>query len=228
MPYIDNNQTALSIINTVLLRLGVSTVSSLSQNKQSIMAVGLLNDVIDDIGDFGTGKWPQLYTEDQEALVSGEAEYKLNYDLKTLEEVAVSGQVQAMLPVTVEEIRRLNRTNSLGTPRFYAGVSVSGLAMYIRVHPRPNINSDLLVAYYTKPVLVRASSGDNGTVLPFPATLITQGLYAAMLLEQGGGSPTNESLAAATLYNKMKNETYNRYTSDTGTDIQFVPYNGRS
>lgn len=227
MPYVDNNQTALTIINKVLLRLGVSEVSTLSQNKQSIMAVGLLNDVLDDIGDHGTGHWPQLYLEDRVVLVSGQVQYKLNFDIKTLEEVAVSGQVQAMVPVTKEEIRRLNRTNSLGTPRFYAGISVSGLAMSIRVHPRPSISSDLLVSYYTKPIIIRASAGNNNTVLPFPSTLITQGLYAAMLLEQAGGSPTNDSLAAATLFTKMKTETFNRYTSDVGTDIQFTPYGGR-
>ena len=225
MTYQDTNQTVLTIINKVLTRLGVSEVSDLAQNKMTITAVGLFNDVIDDIADFGTGHWPHLYTETSVTLVSGQSDYKLNFNLKTLEEIVVSGQVQCMDVETKENIRRLNRANSgPGVPRQYAVISVSGLAPTIRVSPRPgNITTNFNIAYYTKPTIVRVTAADELLVFPFPSVLIAQGLYAAMLLDESGGINTTESVAATALYTKMKTEMFNRYTNDTGTDVYMVP-----
>lgn len=224
MPYIDTNQTVLTIINKVFNRLGLSDVTDLAQNKLAITAVGLLNDVIEEIGAYGKGDWPQLYVETTVAMVSGQSDYKLNFDLKTLAEVAVSGHAQALYYETLENIRRLRRTNGLGMPRFYAITHVSGLAPTIRVHPRPNTtNTHFNVAYYSKPVIIRTTAADESIVPPFPSILVTQGLYAAMLLEESGSQPTQESLAATTLFNNMKREYYNQYNNDTGNDVYFVP-----
>lgn len=224
MTYIDTHQTVLTIINKILVRLGVSEVSDLAQNKQTVMAVGLFNDVLDDIADYGHGHWPQLYTETSLAIVSGQSDYKLNFNLKTLEEIVVSGQIQSMDVETKENIRRLSRTNSTGTPRQFAVISVSGLAPTIRVSPTPgNIHTNFVISYYSKPTIVRTTAADETLVFPFPATLIAQGLYAAMLLDESGGTPTNESIAATALYTKMKTEMFNRYTFDTGSDVYFVP-----
>ena len=222
MAYIDTNRPVLEIINVCMKRLGLDAVSTIDQNSLSIVAVDLLNDVVTDMCDYF--QWPQLYAETSVVAVSSVVEYKINVDAKSISEVSVSGQVSPLELVTIEDIRRLNRITSSGIPRQFAIIKVSGDASYMRVHPTPVTPlSSFEVAYYTKPRLVRASAGDGSLVFNLPARVLIQGLYAQMLLEESGGRPTPEVAAASQLYAKMKQDSLNRFTFDTGSDVYIVP-----
>lgn len=227
MPYTDNNETVLEIINKVLTRLGLSTVSALDADKFTITLCGLLNDVIDDIATFGNARWPQYYVETSALVTAYSTETKLNdLEIDILEEVAVSGQISPLKLITLEELRRLRRTNAVGVPRFFCIKSVSGLAYTIGFHPKPSVDSTLQLALYTKPPKIHSELSDETTSFGYPSAMITQGLYAHALLEEAGGQATQESQMAMAEYNKMKTETYNRFVGDTGTDTYFVPTAG--
>jgi len=219
------NRTALDTINIVLKRLGINAVSNLDDNNIATVATELLNDVLDDLSDHGD--WPQLYTEVTAVSISSVGEYKLDYNIKSVMEIAWNGQVSPLQVVSTEDIRRLQRVGSTGTPRHMAVVKVSaGKAPYVRVHPVPTSADSFNVAYYARPLTIRATAGDNTTSIPFPSRAVVQGLYANMLLEENGGSQTQDVIAAYRLYSTIKEESYNRFTSDTGTDVQFVPTGG--
>lgn len=214
-------RNALDIINIVLSRLGVNEVTSLGETKLSSIATEMLNDVLDDLTNYSN--WPQLYAETSVVTLASVAEYKINVNAQNIVEVFVSGQISPLRLVDMSEMRRLQRIGNYGIPRHFAIAKVSALAPYIRVHPIPRTPSSLDVAYYTKIQTIRASSGDNTYLVPFPSRTVVQGLYAAMLLEENGNQQTTEVVAANQLYERFKRENLASFVYDTGNETQFVP-----
>lgn len=215
-------KTALEIVNIVLERLGVNAVESLGETKLSTMATEQLNDILDDISAYG--EWPQMYREAVFQTIPDVGEYKLNIAAQNVVEICVSGQTSPLNFMQISEIRRLQRGSGKGIPRHCAIVKVSALAPYVRVAPIPANEYDLVVAYYTRPVVLAATAAYNSITVPFPARTVVQGLYAVMLLEESGNTPTTEVAAAMQLYEKYKRESMAAFTYDTGDCVQFAPH----
>lgn len=216
---------ALGIVNEVERKLGLSTSSSLTTTNFTRVLVHLLNDVIDEVSDFGD--WQQMFREATLTAQSSVGTYELavSGEVKNIYEV-VWGTDAAPLEVrTIPDIRRLQRISSYGTPRQFAVVGVSGVNPLFRVYPVPTSAGTFDIAYFKKPRLLDAAvSADVSATPAFPSRVLVQGLYAKALLEENGGQPTGEYQTAYAEYLRMRKEALNRFTYDTGSDdIYFVP-----
>ncbi len=187
--------------------------------------VQFLNEVIADISDFGD--WQEFYNETVVTAVSGQSEYELGLTspIKSILEIVVSGQVQSLYYTDIRDINRLLRTTSTGVPRWFSLIGMDSQENpKFRVSPIPGSNEDgddMRISYYEKPKLY--STSDDAVVPDLPANLLIQGLYAKALLFENGGEPTTEFQAEMQLYERLKQQALNRYTTDTMTDMYIVP-----
>lgn len=215
------NKTALEIINSVMRRLGVSTVTNLDSNSLSTVATDFLNDVLDDLSDFGD--FTQLYSEITVTAQSSVVQYEITSPSQNIKEIVWNNEVSPLILTSAEELRRLRRTGSQGTPRHAAIIQSSGVNVTFEISPMPTTAASMQITQYLRPMTIYATSGDNNVEIPFPARAVIQGLYTIMLLEESGGVNPQEALANNQLYQNMKQEALNRYTADTGTDVYIVP-----
>ena len=233
MAITDVRKNVLDMVNEVNRRLGLSDSTTLTDTKLTTMLVDLLNDVIDEVSDYGD--WPQMFREVDVTAVSSVGSYEaaVSAQVKNIYEIVWGDDIASMEVKTIEDIRRLQRLSSFGTPRQFAVVGVSGINPLFRVYPVPNqtsIDADnkggvFDIAYYKKPSLLTTS--DAALIPAFPSRVLVQGLYAKALLEENGGEPTQEYRAAYGEYVNMRTEALNRFTADTGTDVYFVPTGSR-
>lgn len=219
--------TVLTIVNDVLRRMNYPTVASLSANKTTLRALGFLNDVVTHISDYGD--WPQEFSE---VVVTAPAcaltiEINASAPIKRIREIHVKGRVAPLLPVEIEDIRRLQRTSAHGTPTQFALVDASGINPRIRIHQRVATNTakEFNVACYTAPLVY--SSSDASKIPPWSSRLMIEGLWASMLLDENGMVPTPQYQAAFTVFTNRLSEEYRRWSTDTGQDIYLVPARGR-
>ena len=215
------NKTALEIVNVVMQRLGVDQVSNLNTNKLSIMATDFLNDVLDDMADFGD--FTQMYSEITVTAQSSVVQYSITSPSQNIKEIVWNNDVSPLILTTSEEIRHLRRTRSQGTPRHAAIVQSSGVNATFEISPMPLTAASMVITQYLRPLTIYATSGDNDTYIPFPARAVAEVLYALMVLEENGNVGTQEALLNNRRYQEMKQAALNRYTADTGTDVYIVP-----
>ncbi len=230
----DVNLNALQIVNEVQLRLGINETSTLTSTKNSKMLMNLLNDVIAEVSDFGD--WPQMFTEVKVTASASVGIYEITASspVKNIFEIAWGDDTASMEVRTIEDLRRLQRLASFGTPRQFAIVGVSGDNPLFRTYPIPNqttIDAQASkggvfdCAIYVKPAIL--TSANASTTIDFPARMIIQGLYAKALLEESGSEPTPQFKTAYAEYIRMRQEALNRFTADTGTDIYITPTGSR-
>lgn len=228
MSVADIRREAVHIVNEVLERLGVNTVTNLNDTRLSTLLTRFLNDVIDEVSDYGD--WPEMYREAEVTASSSVETYELavSGNVKNIYEIVFDTERSPLRVVTIEDIRRLQRGRSFGTPRQFAVVGVSGVNPLFRASPiavTANVtsNTTFKVAYYKKPSIVTAVTANNSAIPAFPSRMLIQGVYAKALLEESGGEPTNEYQVAYTEYLRMRTEALNRLTADTGSDVYLVP-----
>lgn len=222
----DVRQTILQIVNAVLRKLFLNTVSATTSTKQSTLMVQFLNEVVTDVSD--SGDWQEMLSAIYVSAVSGQSEYAfgISAPMKSVLEIVLSGQVQSLYYTDIRDINRLIRTSTTGVPRWFTLFGTDGQENpRFKVSPIPSSQEDgerFQVHYYKKPRLYDTS--DDAEIPDFPANLLIQGLYAAMLLHENGGEPTQEFAAEYQKYENLKQQALNRYTGpDTGTDLYFVP-----
>lgn len=232
MALTDVRIDAISILNEVMRRLGVNTVSLFDDTKLSRLMLDYLNDVIEECSDYGD--WQEMYREVDVTAATSVGTYKItaSAEMKNIHEVVWGDDVAPLEVRTIEDIRRLQRLASFGTPRQFAVVGVSGTNPLIRVYPIPTqgaIDAETSaggvfnVSHYKKPRLLTNVTADTTATPAFPSRMLVQGVYAKALLEENGGEPTNEYQVAFAEYIRMRRESLNRFTSDTGTDTFIVP-----
>ena len=217
----DVRKTVLQIINTVQERLGVNQTDTLTQTRQAQVLLELLNDVIDEVSDFGD--WQQMFREVEVTAISsvGTYEVTVSSQVKNIMEIVWNNDISPLEVRDIPDIRRLQRVGSVGEPRQFAIVGVSGVNPLFRVYPLPNTAASFNVAYYKKPRLYTTS--DGGVTPAFPAKMLEQGLYAKALLEENGGEPTPQWEINYQEYTRMRSEALNRFNADTGTDMFLTP-----
>ena len=221
----DVKNSAVGIINEVMRKLGLKTVTNLSDTKLSSVLTDFLNDVVDEISDYGD--WQEMFRETTVQSISsiGTYEIPVSGNVKNILEVSWDRQVSPLDVVSIEEILRLQRVGTKGgNPRNYAVVGVSANNPIIRISSIPTTAAPIVVAYYKKPAVIIAATANNSAMPAFPARMLVQGVYAKALLEENGGTQTPEYQVAYTEYQRMRNETLNRFNYDTGpNEIRFVP-----
>lgn len=233
MALTDVRKDVIGIVNEVERRLGLSASTALTDTSLATVMLDLLNDVIDEVSDYGD--WPQMFREVNVTASSsvGSYEVAVSAQVKNVYEIVWGDDVASLEVRTIEDLRRLQRLASFGTPRQFAIVGVTGINPMFRVYPVPNqtaIDADnkgglFDIAYYKKPSLL--TTADVSAVPAFPSRVLVQGLYAKTLLEENGGEPTQEYRAAYGEYLNMRTEALNRFTADTGTDVYFTPTGSR-
>lgn len=233
MAITDVRLTVIQIINQVQRRLGLTETSTIVATKHATMLLELLNDVIDEISDYGD--WQQMFREANVTASSSVGTYEIavSAQVKNISEIVFGDDIAHLENRSIEDIRRLQRLSSFGVPRQFAIVGVSGVNPLFRVYPVPNsatISADTKsgifdIAYYKKPRLL--TTADVSAVPAFPGKLLTQGLYAKAIMEENGGEATNQYQIAYGEYERIKRESLNRLNADTGTDIYINPMGAR-
>ena len=222
----DVRKTVIGIVNEIQRRLGLSATSALTSNHAN-MLLELLNDVLDELSDFAP--WPQMF---REVFVASEAsvgtyEIVASAQIQNVAEINWTNDIAPLEVRTIEDMRRLQRLSSFGTPRQFAIVGVSANNPLFRVYPVPSTtkSSAFDVWYYKKPRLL--TTADVSVIPAFPSKVLSQGLYAKAVLEEGGGTPTSEYQLAYAEYVRIRQEATNRFQADTGTDTYFTPTGSR-
>lgn len=227
MPITDLRQSVLSVINIVERKMGVALSGTLTATAFTQMLLDLLNEVVADIAEDGERK--ELYFTTIVTAQSSVADYAVDPTdglVHHIYEVSQSARgVAPLTPVNLSEINLLNRTKSFGVSNQYHIVSANASGQPVmRIFPTPGASQDgdlLTVVGFIKPPLFTTS--DAATVPPLPANVLWRGLHAYALLEENGGEPTREYQMALGLYEKAKQQDLNRFTTDYGPTVQFMP-----
>ena len=225
MPTSDSRGTVLGAINEVRKLLGYGTVSALTSDRYAEIGLRLLNNVITDISD--NGDWEEQRGTVSVTAVTSTISYSIGVSsvVKRIYEISFDNDSRALDRVTLENLNQFNRRGGVGRPRFFAvkGVDSQGNPKFsVSRQPGTTENGKLFsVEYFTAPRLYDTAV-TAAEEIPFPFNMVVQGLYAQSLLEQNGGTSTKEYLAAEALYQKMRGEAQNRYTSDTGSDATYL------
>ena len=218
----------LEIINEVRQKLGVNTVSLLTQDKLSRTLLQFLNEIITECTDFGN--WPQYYNEVSVPVSAAVKTYSLpvNFPIQNIHEVAFDDDPAALEYRDIEYMRVLGRaaTNN-GTPRQYTikGTDAKGNPEFT-VHPTPTTAAQTAgkvfdVALYKKPALI--TTNQIAHIPELPANLLIQGLFARALLDENAGEEDRTSTRNLELFYSLRQQALNRYTADTGGDVYFTP-----
>jgi hypothetical protein len=227
MPVTDLRQSVLSIINIVERRMAIAPSASLSATTLTRTLLDLLNEVVADIAEDGERK--ELYFSTVVTAQSSVADYAVDPAGGLVHHIyEISQSARGVAPLThvnLSEINLLNRANSFGVSNQWHTVSANTSGQpVVRVFPTPGASQagDLFtVVGFLKPPLY--TTADGAVVPPFPASVLWRGLHAYALLEENGGEPTREYELAFSLYEKAKRQDLNRFTTDPGPTVQFMP-----
>lgn len=221
----DIRYTVLEVVNEVQRKLGLDTTASLSTNKLSKQMVDFVNDVCDEISDFGN--WQEVLTSANVTAVSGQRDYSVNTsaNIKNIGDIFFSQRVGPMRNITQHDMRILTRVTITGQPTQFTvfGTDTNGNPV-IRVRPTPAQAEDgnvFSIIYYVRCPLYDLTSGN--TVIPFPGSLVVQGTLAKAILNESEGAPTDRYTKVYQDYLKNTKDALNRFNGDTGYQIDFAP-----
>ena len=224
-----NRMTALSVVNEVQRKLGLNATSDFT-GKHSRMLLQVLNEVLGEVADYGN--WPDYYEEVTVPAVTGTREYTITVsgrDVHNILEVAWASAAGELQNRSIQDMRRLRRgATSTGRPTQYCllNVNASGNPT-IEVHPAPSSqysSGSFNIAVYASERLLTAS--DTTKELKYPGNLLVAGVYAKALLDESGGTQTQQFQTAYAEYQRLMKEAQARYTSDTEDVVRISPGGG--
>lgn len=230
MAVTDIRKNILGIVNEARKKFAVASAASLTADSESELMVELLNDVIDEVSDYGD--WKEAIKEIIVTASSSVSDYAIETSalVKNIHEIAFDTDISPMWLTTLDDILRLNRIRSFSNPRQWAviGTDASSANPVVRVFPIPGTNQNnktFKVTFYEKPRLYTAS--DVSAVPFFPSRVLVAGLVARKCLEESGGQPTQQYAGYQTDFQNKLKEAYNRFHSDSGSDAYFRPGYGK-
>jgi len=225
----DIRFTVLQVVNEVFRKLGLDPVTALSGNKLSIQMIDFINDVCNDLSDFGN--WQETLVTANVTAVSGQTDYSVSTsaNIKNIEDIFFSQRSGPLSNVTVSDMRIMTRTTTTGTPNQFTifGTDANGNPN-IRVRPIPAQAEDggiFSILYYIR--APQYTTADGALVVPFPARIVVLGTLARAILNESGNSPTDHYTLTQQEYLQARKEALNRFNGDTGWDISFTPSLGR-
>jgi hypothetical protein len=227
----DQRMTALEIVNEVRRKVKLQPVTSFTEDTDALTKLAYLNDVISEVSDYDD--WQEALVSVTVTAQSSVSDYSIPVSAVTvvqnIHEVVFDDRPGEMRMVTLDTIRRLQRTRSFGIPTQWAvkGVDENGNP-YFSVSPIPvsaqqGLTFDVLV--YSKPPFI--TTAQTSIVPPFPGKLIVQGLLVKTVLDESDGEPTSRYQSVKKVYDDMLYESYNRYNGDSGSTVFFRPGRGR-
>lgn len=225
----DIRKNILGIVNEARRKFAVASAATLSQDSESILMVDILNDVIDEVSDYGD--WKEMFRETVVTASSSVSDYSVEVSalVKNIHEISFDTDISPMWLTTLDDILRLNRINSYSRPRQWAIVKTDDNANpIIRAFPTPGTTENNLlfkVKYYQKPRLY--TTADVSAVPEFSSRVLVAGLIAKKSLEESGGVPTQQYAAYEADYQKKLKEEFNRLNGDSGSDSYFRPGYGK-
>jgi hypothetical protein len=223
----DTRKSCLDIVNEVRRKLALAPVSALNDDNESKVLLDYVNDIIEEINDYGN--WKELLKETIVTASSSVARYIVNTsaDIKNIYEIAVSGQVASMRLVPLEDMRRFERLNTYGTPYNWCIVGVDNVttgAPIVQMYPTPRTPVQNFKVTYFEKVPQYTASADSATVPPFPARMIIKGVLGKALQDETRDG--TDSAVVKQEFQEMLRETYNRFNGDSGVNVQFVMRRG--
>lgn len=222
----DIRYTVLQVVNEVQRKIGLDATSSLTTNKLATQMVDFVNDVCDDLSDFGN--WQETITSVNVTAVSGQRDYSIptSGNVKNIGDILFSTRSGPLRNVTVSDMRIISRiSGALGTPNQFCvfGTDANGNPV-LRFHPKPGQNEDgelFSILYYARPP--QYTTSDASTVIPFPGQLVVLGVLAKAILNESEGAPTDRYSLTYQDYLTARKEALNRFKGDTGFDVSFTP-----
>lgn len=221
----DIRKTVLEVVQEVFRKLGLTAPSTLTQNKLSIQMVDFINDVCNDMSDFGN--WQETLISSNITAVSGQNDYSINTsaNVKNIGDIFFTQRVGPMRNVTVHDMRIMTRVTITGQPTQFCvfGTDSNGNPI-IRVRPTPSTNEDgglFSITYYIR--APQYTTADGASIIPFPGDVVVNGVLAAALLNESGGSPTDHYTKTYQNYLESRKEALNRFNGDTGYNIDMTP-----
>lgn len=227
MAITDIRFTVLQIVNEVQRKLGLST-SSLTSNKVATELVDHINDVVDDLSDFGN--WMETLATAKVTARTSVNTYQLPSTavVKNIGDVYLSTRRGPLRSVDLDAMRIMTRVTALGQPSQYCifGTDTNGNPN-IRVRPTPDTSQNgslFSILYYWKPP--HYTTADASTVVPFPSRVVVLGVLARYTLRESGGAPTQQYSSFFQEYSTARKEALNRFRGDTGWDVSYKPSRG--
>lgn len=218
----DIRYTVLQTVNEVQRKLGLSQ-TSLTANKVSTELVDHINDVCDDLSDFGN--WIETIATAKVTAHTSTRDYTISTSaqIKNIGNVFLQGRAGPLRSVNIETMRILQHTTVAGTPSQYCvyGTDSNGNPL-LRVRPIPDANSDgkmFSILFYTRPPLY--TTADASLVIPFPGRIVVLGTLAKYTLRESGGAPTQQYTEYFNDYLQKRKEALNRFRADTGYTLSF-------
>lgn len=227
MALTDTRATILEIINETRRKQGINNaVSSLTADSKTIVMVDFLNDVVTEINDFGL--WNETIGTTTIPLIVGQRDYNFSstFNIKTIKDVFLTSTNASLPFIDQQQMRMLYRQNNSGQPRQWTIFGSDANANpVIRVYPTPDasVSGVSLDIFYQSNSPRFTTSTPTSTVIGFPARMIVQGLLARCILDEEGGSPTNQYQNERLIFESMLKETFNRYKGDVGYARRFIP-----
>lgn len=221
----DIRYTVLQTTQEVFRKLGLDAPASLSTNKLSIQMVDFINDVCNDLSDFGN--WQEAFISANVTAVSGQRDYSIqtSANIKNIGDIFFSDRSGPLRNVTPHDMRIMTRVTTVGQPTQFCvfGTDSNGNPI-LRVRPTPAANEDgelFNLTYYVRTPLYTTS--DGASVIPFPARVVVLGALARAILNESGGAPTDRFSQTFQEYLTARKEALNRFNGDTGYDVSFTP-----
>lgn len=221
----DLRYTVLQTVNEVLDKIGLNQVSSLSANKVSKELVYHINDVVDDLSDFGN--WLEVMTTAKVTAHTSIRDYTIPTSavIKNIGDIYLSNRRGPLTSVDIDTMRILTRTTSMGDPSQYClWTPDSNGNPTIRVRPTPDSSTNgqiFSILYFTKPSLYTVS--DGAVIIPFPARVVVLGVLARYTLRESGGAPTPMYQSYQQQYMETRKTSINRFQGNTGWNLSFNP-----
>lgn len=221
----DIQYTVLQVVQEVFRKLGLGTITSLNANKLSIQMVDFINDVCNDLADFGD--WQETLVTANITAVSGKTDYHVSTsaNIENIKDLYFSQRKGPLSNVTIDDMRIMTRVTITGTPTQYTifGTDSAGNPN-IRVRPTPaaaDAGGIFSILYYIRSPTYTTS--DASTVIPYPGRVVVKGALARAILNESGGAPDQKYTEIYKEYISDRKEALNRFNGDTGWNTSFTP-----
>ena len=227
----DIRYTVLQTVNEVQRKLGLTATAALATNSLSIQLVDFVNDVCNELSDFGN--WQEMLVSANVTAVAGQQDYTISTsaNIKNIGDIYFinSGSRSGPLShITLEDMRLLTRSSAQGLPRQFTtfGTDANGNPN-LRMHPIPTSSEHGgLFSVLRWDRTPHYTTGSGALVIPFPARVVVLGVLAKQILNESGGAPSPRYQQTYQDYLTARKEALNRFIGDTGWEIAFRPSTG--
>ncbi len=228
----DIRYTVLQVVNEVQRKLGLDATATLQTNKLATQMVDFVNDVVNDLSDFGN--WQEMLVSANVSARSSVMNYTIptSGNVKNIADIYFSQRTGALRSITIDDMRIMTSVTAVGTPTQFTifGTDASTGNPIIRVRPMPvsaQATGVFSILYYERPKLYTAAA-DASTIIPFPARVVVLGTLSKAILNESEGAVTDRYTQTYQDYLNARKEALNRFNGDTGWTVSFRPsFGGR-